>query len=184
MDWKSGEVVGFFYHQRELDRSVDELIAAGFNATNISTHIINPELERPVTILRKIQKSVSIETGAAGVGIGAALGSMLGFVLGSSYLDSRYFSVVVGAAVGAAFGGVSASFVGHKLPDENIDEFMHPLKSNGIQISVSTQDELQSQLAKFILAEFGATNIISEGKMIQSSRNNQYQSNHPSKNLD
>ena len=159
MDRKAGEVTGFFYNQQELERSIVELLAVGFVVSDISTHVENSELEQSLNILGKNKKNSSVETGFAGAGIGAVLGSMLGFLFESGSIESPYFSVVVGAAVGAVFGGVGGAWVGHKIPVQKQSQNESFSEPSEIQITVSTASEAQEQLAKFILAEFGATQI-------------------------
>ncbi len=172
MEQKKNEVAGVLYQQLELNRCVAELRDAGFSAASISTYIAHPESKHPHTLFGKVKKNTGAETGVAGAGIGAALGSMLGFLFGSGYLDffgtgastppSPYFSVAVGAAVGSIFGGIGGVLVGHKIPEE--EDAFEQLAPNEILISVRTQSEEQIRTAKFILAEFGATQITPKDK--------------------
>lgn len=109
------------------------------------------------------------EGAAAGVGAGGVLGGAIGWLAGIGALAipglgpfiaaGPILGALSGAAVGAAAGGIVGALIGMGMPEYEAKRYESKIRDGNILISVHSENRDESQKAREIFEQEGATDI-------------------------
>src|ERR1700675_1993203 len=171
MENKKTAVFGIYSIMASADTATDELVRAGFAASDVSALL--PENLGPRSI--GTEKATKAPEGAtAGAGSGAVVGGVLGVLAGIGALAipglgpfiaaGPIVAGLAGLGVGGAVGGFTGALIGMGIPEYEAKRYEGHLKKGGILLSVhcDTSDEIKR--AKEIMKRTGAEDISSTGE--------------------
>ena len=171
MTGKQTAVFGIFGTRDQAERSVTDLLAAGFSNDDIS--VLLPD--NAGTRAFAHEKGTKAPEGtAAGVTAGGAVGGTLGLLAGIGMLAipgvgpiiaaGPIMGALAGLGVGGAVGGIIGALVGMGIPEYEAKRFEGRIKQGGLLLSVhcDTSDEITR--AKDLLKHTGAQDIASAGE--------------------
>lgn len=145
---------------------VERLRTAGFSNNSISALL--PD-KRGTRDFAHEQHTKAPEGAATGAGTGGVLGGALGWLAGIGALAipgvgpliaaGPIMAALSGAAVGAALGGISGALIGLGLPEFEAKQYEGKIRSGNVLLSVHSESHEQTNTAKRIFEEAGATDI-------------------------
>src|ERR1700675_2683248 len=171
MAGKKTAVFGIYQKAKQAERTVDDLLAAGFSNDDIS--VLLPDNLGTKDFAH--DKSTKAPEGtAAGVTTGGAIGGTLGLLAGIGVLAipglgpfiaaGPIMGALAGLGVGGAVGGLMGALVGLGIPEYEAKRYEGHIKAGGVLLSVhcDTTDEITR--AKDLLTHTGAQDISSPGE--------------------
>lgn len=161
-------VFGIYHTEKQAERSVDDLMAAGFSSDDIS--VLLPD--RQGTKAFAHEKNTKAPEGAtAGVTTGGAIGGALGLLAGIGLLAipglgpfiaaGPIMSALAGLGAGGAVGGLIGALVGMGIPEYEAKRFEGQIKEGGVLLSVHCDRSDQVARAEDLLKQTGAQGIAS-----------------------
>jgi hypothetical protein len=150
-------VLGAFETRRMAERAVDDLLAAGFHADQLSV------LGRHGELTDLTPENETADKTIAGAGIGAAIGGFGSLALGvvvaaipgiGPVLALGPLSVALSAALGGGLvGGLVGFFAAHGIPERDASVYAERVRAGAYVVAVHTDDGLR---AETVLAQTGA----------------------------
>ncbi len=171
MTGKQTAVFGIHQNRDMAERSVTELLAAGFSNDDIS--VLLPDHAGTRSFAHE-KGTKAPEGTAAGVTAGGAVGGTLGLLAGIGLLAipgvgpliaaGPIMGALAGLGVGGAVGGIIGALVGMGIPEYEAKRFEGRIKEGGVLLSVhcDTSDEITR--SKELLKHTGAQDISSTGE--------------------
>jgi len=171
MAGKKIAVFGIYQNEKQAERTVDDLLAAGFSNDDIS--VLLPDNQGTKDFAH--DKSTKAPEGtAAGVTTGGVIGGTLGLLAGIGVLAipgigpfiaaGPIMAALAGLGVGGAVGGVIGALVGMGIPEYEAKRYEGRVKDGGILLSVHSDDSEWTKKAKEILERTGAQDVASTGE--------------------
>lgn len=171
MAGKKTAVFGIYQNAKQAERTVDDLLAAGFSNDDIS--VLLPDNEGTKDFAH--DKSTKAPEGAtAGVTTGGVIGGTLGLLAGIGVLAipgigpfiaaGPIMGALAGLGVGGAVGGLIGALVGMGIPEYEAKRYEGRIKEGGVLLSAHCDTSEQITLAKDILKQTGAEDISSSGE--------------------
>src|ERR1700736_4630505 len=168
MAGKKTAVFGIYHTGKQAERSVDDLLAAGFSNDDIS--VLLPDNQGTKDFAHG--KSTKAPEGTtAGVTTGGIIGGTLGLLAGIGVLAipgvgpfiaaGPIMSALAGLGVGGAVGGLIGALVGMGIPEYEAKRYEGHIKAGGILLSVHCDTSEQITRAKDLLKHTGAQDISS-----------------------
>ena len=171
MTGKKTAVFGIYQNEKQAERTVDDLLAAGFSNDDIS--VLLPDNQSTKDFAH--DKSTKAPEGtAAGVTTGGVIGGTLGLLAGIGVLAipgvgpfiaaGPIMGALAGLGVGGAVGGLIGALVGMGIPEYEAKRYEGRIKEGGVLLSVhcDTSDEIKR--AKEVMKRTGAEDISSTGE--------------------
>jgi hypothetical protein len=171
MAGKKTAVFGIYQNAKQAERTVDDLLGAGFSNDDISVLLPDNKGTRDFAH----DKSTKAPEGtAAGVTTGGVIGGTLGLLAGIGVLAipgvgpfiaaGPIMAALAGLGVGGAVGGIIGALVGMGIPEYEAKRYEGHIKAGGVLLSVhcDTSDEITR--AKDLLKHTGAQDISSSGE--------------------
>jgi hypothetical protein len=168
MDSKNKAVYGIYTSVAQAERTVDQLMAAGFSSSDVS--VLLPDNQSTKDFAHH-KDTKAPEGTTAGVTAGGAIGGTLGVLAGIGALAipgvgpfiaaGPIMAGLAGLGVGGAVGGLIGALVGMGIPEYEAKRYEGRIKDGGILLSVhcDTSDEIDR--AEKILKNTGAEDISS-----------------------
>jgi hypothetical protein len=164
-------VFGIYQTGRQAERSVDDLMAAGFRSDDIS--VLLPDHECTTTFAH--EKNTKAPEGAtAGVTAGGAIGGTLGLLAGMGLLAipgvgpflaaGPIMAALAGLGAGATVGGLVGALVGIGIPEYEAKRYEGHIRDGGVLLSVHCDSADKVNRAKNLLKHTGAQDIASTGE--------------------
>ena len=168
MTEKKIAVFGIYNSRLQAERSVDDLLAAGFSNDDIS--VLLPDNESSKDFAH--EKSTKAPEGVtAGVTTGGAIGGTLGLLAGIGMLAipgvgpfiaaGPIMGALAGLGVGGAVGGLIGALVGMGIPEYEAKRYEGHIKEGGILLSVHCDTSAEIARAIDVLRHTGAQHISS-----------------------
>src|SRR5579872_3797171 len=156
-------VFGIYQNEKQAERTVDDLLAAGYSNDDIS--VLLPDNKGTKDFAH--DKSTKAPEGtAAGVTTGGVIGGTLGLLAGIGVLAipgigpliaaGPIVAALAGLGAGGAVGGVAGGLVGLGLPEYEAKRYQGRIKDGGILLSVHSDSSEWTARAKEILERTGA----------------------------
>jgi len=171
MAGKNTAVFGIFETRTAAERGIDNLLAAGFRADDISVLAPNPDATRELATEKNTKAPEGATTGAATGGVvGGTLGLLAGIGalaipgVGPLIAAGPIMGALAGLGVGAATGGVIGALVGMGIPEYEAKRYEGRVKNGGILVSAHCDNSDWVSKAKDILKQSGAEDISSAGE--------------------
>src|ERR1700681_2534457 len=171
MAGKKTAVFGIYHTRKQAERSVDDLLAAGFSNDDIS--VLLPDNQGSKDFAHE-KNTKAPEGTTAGVTTGGAIGGTLGLLAGIGALAipgvgpfiaaGPIMSALAGLGVGGAVGGLIGALVGMGIPEYEAKRYEGRIKEGGVLLSAHCDTSEQITLAKNILKQMGAEDISSSGE--------------------
>src|SRR5580693_5329402 len=171
MAGKKTAVFGIYQNEKQAERTVDDLLAAGFSNDDVS--VLLPDV-RGTKDFAHDKGTKAPEGTAAGVTTGGMVGGTLGLLAGIEVLAipgigpfiaaGPIVTALAGLGVGGAVGGLIGALVGMGIPEYEAKRYEGHIKAGGVLLSVhcDTSDEITR--AKDLLKQTGAQDISSSGE--------------------
>lgn len=164
-------VFGIYQTDKQAERSVDDLLSAGFVNDDIS--VLLPDTKGTKDFAH--EKNTKAPEGAtAGVTTGGAIGGTLGLLAGLGALTvpgvgpllaaGPIMSALAGMGAGGMVGGVIGALVGMGIPEYEARRYEGHIKDGGILLSVHCGSPEAVTRAKDVLKHNGAQDISSAGE--------------------
>jgi hypothetical protein len=168
MAGKKVAVFGIYQNSKQADRTVDDLLAAGFSNDDIS--VLFPDIEGTRDFAH--DKSTKAPEGAtAGVTTGGVVGGTLGLLAGIGVLAipgvgpfiaaGPIMAALAGLGVGGTVGGIIGALVGMGIPEYEAKLYEGHIKAGGVLLSVHCDTSERIARAKDLLKHTGAQDIAS-----------------------
>jgi hypothetical protein len=168
MAGKKVAVFGIYQNAKQADRTVDDLLAAGFSNDDIS--VLFPDIEGTRDFAH--DKSTKAPEGTtAGVTTGGVVGGTLGLLAGIGVLAipgvgpfiaaGPIMAALAGLGVGGAVGGIIGALVGMGIPEYEAKLYEGHIKAGGVLLSVHCDTSERIARAKDLLKHTGAQDIAS-----------------------
>lgn len=171
MAGKKIAVFGIYQNQKQAERTVDDLMAAGFSNDDIS--VLLPDNQGTKDFAHD-KSTKAPEGAAAGVTTGGVIGGTLGLLAGIGVLAipgvgpfiaaGPIVAALAGLGAGGAVGGIIGALVGMGIPEYEAKRYEGRVKEGGILLSVHSDDSDWTKRAKNILERTGAQDISSTGE--------------------
>src|SRR5277367_4861926 len=165
---KKTAVFGIYQNEKQTERAVEDLLAAGFSNDNISVLLPDNEGTRDFA---HDKGTKAPEGTAAGVTTGGVIGGALGLLAGIGVLAipgigvfiaaGPIMSALAGLGVGGTVGGVIGALVGMGIPEYEAKRYEGHIKAGGILLSVHCDTSEKVAGAKDLLKHTGAQDIAS-----------------------
>lgn len=136
-------VVGLFETQHAAQSVVMDLIAAGFDRTQISVVAADPQGE---LYRQHIEDTGNLagEGAATGLTSGAVVGGLLGLLIGAGVIfvpigilaAGPVAGLIAGGAAGAAAGGIIGGLIGLGIPDDMAEAYEEHVRQGATLVSV------------------------------------------------
>ena len=168
---KKTAVFGIYSSVAQAERTVDELMMAGFSNSDVSVLLPDNDSTREFAHEKNTKAPEGTTTGvAAGGTIGGTLGLLAGIGalaipgVGPFIAAGPIMGALAGVGVGGAVGGLVGALVGMGIPEYEAKRYEGRVKDGGILLSVhcDTSDEITR--AKEVLKRTGAADIASTGE--------------------
>src|SRR6202011_4689269 len=170
MAGKKTAVFGIYHTGKQAERSVDDLLAAGFSNDDIS--VLLPDNQGTKDFAHG--KSTKAPEGtAAGVTTGGVVGGTLGLLAGIGVLAipgvgpfiaaGPIMGALAGLGVGGAVGGLIGALVGMGIAEYRAKRYEGRIKEGGVRLSVHCDTSEEVKRAKKMLEQTGAQDISSTG---------------------
>jgi hypothetical protein len=171
MAGKKTAVFGIYQNAKQAERTVDDLLAAGFSNDDIS--VLLPDNDGTKDFAH--DKSTKAPEGTtAGVTTGGIIGGTLGLLAGIGVLAipgvgpfiaaGPIMSALAGLGVGGAVGGLIGALVGMGIPEYEAKRYEGHIKAGGILLSVHCDTSDKITHAKDLLKHTGAQDISSSSE--------------------
>src|SRR6202522_3660725 len=171
MTGKKTAVFGIYQTEKQAERTVDDLLEAGFSNDDIS--VLLPDSKGTKDFAH--QKSTKAPEGAAaGVTTGGVIGGTLGLLAGIGALAipgvgpfiaaGPIMGALAGLGVGGAVGGLIGALVGMGIPEYEAKRYEGHIKAGGVLLSVHCDTSEKIARAKDLLKHTGAQDIASSGE--------------------
>src|SRR5580700_3929381 len=171
MAGKKTAVFGIYQNEKQAERTVDDLLAAGFSNDAIS--VLLPDNKGTKDFAH--DKSTKAPEGTTvGVTTGGVIGGTLGLLAGIGALAipgigpfiaaGPIMGALAGLGVGGAVGGVIGALVGMGIPEYEAKRYEGRVKEGGVLLSVHCDTSNEISRAKDLLKETGAEDIASAGE--------------------
>jgi len=171
MAGKKTAVFGIYQNAKQAERTVDDLLAAGFSNDDIS--VLLPDNEGTKDFAH--DKSTKAPEGTtAGVTTGGIIGGTLGLLAGIGVLAipgvgpfiaaGPIMSALAGLGVGGAVGGLIGALVGMGIPEYEAKRYEGHIKAGGVLLSVHCDTAVRINRAKDLLKHTGAQDISSSSE--------------------
>src|SRR5579862_3384297 len=168
MAGKKTAVFGIYQNEKQAERTVDDLMAAGFSNDDISVLLPDNKGTRDFAH----DKSTKAPEGtAAGVTTGGVIGGTLGLLAGIGVLAipgigpfiaaGPIMTTLAGVGAGGTLGGIVGALVGMGIPEFEAKRYEGAVKSGGTLLSVHCDTTAQVDTAEQALRETGAKDISS-----------------------
>ena len=164
-------VFGIYHNRVQAERSVDDLLAAGFSNDDISVLFPDNQGSRDFAHEKNTQAP---EGTTAGVTTGGAIGGTLGLLAGFGVLAvpgvgpllaaGPIMAALAGLGVGGAVGGLIGALVGMGIPEYEAKRYEGHIKEGGVLLSVHCDSSDRITRAKDLLRHTGAQDISSSGE--------------------
>ncbi|CAN5791306.1 membrane protein [soil metagenome] len=164
-------VIGIVDSRAATETIVNRLRVAGFTGENIS--VLMPDKSGTKDFAHE-HATKAPEGTTAGVSIGGLAGGTVGYLAGIGALAipgigplvaaGPIMAALSGAAVGGAVGGVTGALIGMGIPEFEAKQYEGKIKDGNILISIHTSNRDQTQTAKAVLNEAGATDVSTVGE--------------------
>src|SRR5580692_11750926 len=166
MAGKKTAVFGIYHTPKQAERSVDDLMAAGFSSDAIS--VLLPDNQGTKAFAH--EKSTKAPEGTtAGVTAGGAIGGTLGLLAGIGVLAipgvgpliaaGPIMAGLAGLGVGGAVGGIVGALTGMGIPEYEAIRYEGRVKGGGTLLSVHCDTSDEVSRAKSILKGTKAEDI-------------------------
>jgi hypothetical protein len=164
-------VFGIYQNVKQAERTVDDLMAAGFSNDDMS--VLLPDNQSTKDFAH--DKSTKAPEGTtAGVTAGGAIGGTLGLLAGIGVLAipgvgpliaaGPIMAALAGLGVGGAVGGVIGALVGMGIPEYEAKRYEGHIKAGGVLLSVHCETLEKIARAKDLLKHTGAQDISSSSE--------------------
>jgi hypothetical protein len=171
MAGKKTAVFGIYQNAKQAERTVDDLLAAGFSNDDIS--VLLPDNEGTKDFAH--DKSTKAPEGTtAGVTTGGIIGGTLGLLAGIGVLAipgvgpfiaaGPIMGALAGLGVGGAVGGLIGALIGMGIPEYEAKRYEGHIKAGGILLSVHCDTSEKITRAKDLLKHTGAQDISSSSE--------------------
>ncbi len=171
MTAKKTAVFGIYQNEKQAERTVDALLAAGFSNDAIS--VLLPDNKGTKDFAH--DKSTKAPEGTTvGVTTGGVIGGTLGLLAGIGALAipgigpfiaaGPIMGALAGLGVGGAVGGVIGALVGMGIPEYEAKRYEGHIKAGGVLLSVHCDTSEEIARAKDLLKHTGAQDISSSGE--------------------
>jgi hypothetical protein len=171
MTGKKTAVFGIYQNEKQAERTVDDLLAAGFSNDAIS--VLLPDNKGTKDFAH--DKSTKAPEGTTvGVTTGGVIGGTLGLLAGIGALAipgigpfiaaGPIMGALAGLGVGGAVGGVIGALVGMGIPEYEAKRYEGHIKAGGVLLSVHCDTSEEIARAKDLLKHTGAQDISSSGE--------------------
>ncbi|MGO9446054.1 MAG: general stress protein [Thiobacillaceae bacterium] len=168
MTEKKIAVFGIYQNAKQAERTVDDLLAAGFSNDDISVLLPNHEGTKDFA---HDKGTKAPEGTAAGVTTGGVIGGTLGLLAGIGVLAipgigpfiaaGPIVTALAGLGVGGAVGGIIGALVGMGIPEYEAKRYEGHIKAGGVLLSVHCDTSENVASAKDLLKHTGAQDIAS-----------------------
>ena len=153
---------------RQAEEIVDRLRTAAFQSDDISVLFPDRLGTHDFAHINNTKTPEGIATGAsAGLAIGGALGWLAGIGaiaipgIGPMIAAGPIMAALSGAAIGGTLGGAGGALIGMGIPEFEAKRYEGKIKDGNILISVHTETSEETELAKRVFKEAGASDIAS-----------------------
>jgi len=176
-------VVGTIATEKQVESVMDELVAAGFPASDISVLCPRTKGSLWADIDTSVPAAVAIgaaTVGSAGMWVGSGLGLLAGLgalvipgvggLLAVGPLLGMLSGAAVGATVGATLGTVTGVLVALGLPEQQAKQYEVKVAAGRILVSVHTEDRRGQWTAAGILRRLGAEDLSAVEELGEPSR--------------
>ena len=171
MPGKKISAFGIYQNEKQAERTVDDLLAAGFSNDDIS--VLLPDNQGTKDFAH--DKSTKAPEGtAAGVTTGGVIGGTLGLLAGIGVLAipgvgpliaaGPIVAALAGLGAGGAVGGVIGALVGMGIPEYEAKRYEGHIKAGGVLLSVHCDSSEKIARAKDLLKHTGAQDIASSSE--------------------
>src|SRR5271168_407094 len=170
MAGKKIAVFGIYQNEKQAERTVEDLLAAGFSNDDISVLLPNNQGTKDFA---HDKGTKAPEGTAAGVTTGGVIGGTLGLLAGIGVLAipgvgpliaaGPIMAALAGLGVGGAVGGIIGALVGMGIPEYEAKRYEGRVKQGGILLSVHSDNSDWTKKAKKVLEDTGAQDISSTG---------------------
>ena len=171
MAGKKIAVFGLYQNEKQAERTVDDLMAAGFRNDDVS--VLLPDNQGTKDFAH--DKSTKAPEGtAAGVTTGGVIGGTLGLLAGIGVLAipgvgpfiaaGPIMAALAGLGAGGAVGGIIGALVGMGIPEYEAKRYEGHIKAGGVLLSVHCDTSEKIARAKDLLKHTGAQDIASSSE--------------------
>ncbi len=171
MPGKKTAVFGIYQNEKQAERTVDDLLAAGYSNDDIS--VLLPDNKGTKDFAH--DKSTKAPEGtAAGVTTGGVIGGTLGLLAGIGVLAipgigpliaaGPIVAALAGLGAGGAVGGIIGALVGMGIPEYEAKRYEGHIKAGGVLLSVHCDTSERITRAKDLLKHTGAQDIASSAE--------------------
>lgn len=164
-------VLGLATSESQAEAIVTELQRSGFPKDDISA--LFPDKQGTRDFAHE-QHTKAPEGAITGAGTGGVLGGTLGLLAGIGALAipglgpfiaaGPIMATLSGAAVGATAGGIAGALIGLGIPELEAKQYEAKIKGGNILLSVHVGDAERRGLAKKILEQAGAKDVVTAGE--------------------
>src|SRR6202050_1237373 len=168
MTGKKTAVFGIYQNEKQAERTVDDLLAAGFSNDAISVLLPDNKGSKDFAQDKNTKAPEGTTTGVtAGGVIGGALGLLAGIGVlaipgvGPFIAAGPIMAALAGLGVGGAVGGIIGALVGMGIPEYEAKRYEGHIKAGGILLSVHCETSEKIARAKDLLKHTGAHDISS-----------------------
>jgi hypothetical protein len=166
MAGKKTAVFGIYQNEKQAERTVEDLLAAGFSNDDIS--VLLPD-NKGTKDFAHDKSSKAPEGTAAGVATGGVIGGTLGLLAGIGILAipgvgpfiaaGPIMAALAGVGAGGTVGGVIGALVGMGIPEYEAKRYEGHIKAGGVLLSVHCDTSEKIARAKDLLKHTGAQDI-------------------------
>jgi hypothetical protein len=171
MAGKKTAVFGIYQNPKQAERTVEDLLAAGFSHDDISVLLPNNQGTKDFA---HDKGTKAPEGTAAGVTTGGVIGGTLGLLAGIGVLAipgvgpliaaGPIVAALAGLGAGGAVGGIIGALVGMGIPEYEAKRYEGHIKAGGVLLSVHCDTSERIASAKDLLKHTGAQDIASSGE--------------------
>jgi len=164
-------VFGIYQSEKQAERTVDDLLAAGFSNDDVS--VLLPDV-RGTKDFAHDKGTKAPEGATAGVTTGGVVGGTLGLLAGIGVLAipgvgpfiaaGPIMAALAGLGVGGAVGGLIGALVGMGIPEYEAKRYEGHIKAGGVLLSVHCDTSEMIDRAKDLLKHTGAQDIASSSE--------------------
>src|ERR1700733_810649 len=168
---KNTAVFGIYQNEKQAERTIDDLLAAGFSNDDVS--VLLPDL-RGTKDFAHDKGTKAPEGAAAGATTGGLVGGTLGLLAGIGVLAvpgigpfiaaGPIMAALAGLGVGGAVGGIIGALVGMGIPEYEAKRYEGHIKAGGVLLSVHCDTSEKVARAKDLLKHTGAQDIASSSE--------------------
>src|SRR6202521_4202893 len=177
MAGKKTAVFGIYQNEKQAERSVEDLLAAGFSNDDISVLLADNQGSKDFAHEKNTKAPEGTTTGVtAGGVIGGTLGLLAGIGslaipgVGPFIAAGPIMGALAGLGVGGTVGGLIGALVGMGMPEYEAKRYEGRVKDGGVLLSVHCNGSNDVSRAKDLLKQPGAEDIASGGKKGVSTR--------------